>query len=291
MLPTPLSASRKNSLLLFPSVSFGSSSTFGGGRREVSSFSNVQEKTGRGTNRHRSSKVTTTIMSAKKRSKRKKERAAARELEKKTLIKEREEDTGEGEEEEEGGGGDVKDQKIIDSKEVFFQSMELAGSYKQRTKKPLLEGNIPVTEAVRSLYYAPFVCCSHDEEDVFNYSNKAAQNLWELEWDEFVGMPSKKSADETQGEIQDERRKLLDEAKEKGVVYDYNGVRKSKSGKEFRVLDATLWMMVDKDGNTLGQAVKFEKVEYIENGEIYKVGDENGEWIKASDDDDDEKKE
>ena len=90
---------------------------------------------------------------------------------------------------------------------------------------------VPVTEAVKALFYAPFVCCSHDENDTFNYANQAALNLWEFEWDDFIGMPSTKSADGEDEEIQKERRQLLDDALEKGVVYNYNGVRKSKNVK------------------------------------------------------------
>lgn len=49
---------------------------------------------------------------------------------------------------------------------------------------------------VRALFHAPFCCCSHDGSDVFNYGNKAALALWELEWQEFVGMQSLKSVSE-----------------------------------------------------------------------------------------------
>ena len=52
---------------------------------------------------------------------------------------------------------------------------------------------MPVTEAVKALFYAPFVCCSHDETDTFNYANQAALNLWEFEWDDFIGMPARRA--------------------------------------------------------------------------------------------------
>ena len=253
---------------------------------------------GRKEGRRRGSPVVVTNMA--KKDKRKKERAAARKQETKSrpssLSSNKDDD--EDEEEEEDVIGGVQDgkeeanksdsnQRILDNKDVFFQSMTLASTYKQRTDLQLLgDRKVPVTEAVKALFYAPFVCCSHDENDTFDYANQAALNLWEFEWDDFIGMPSTKSADGEDEEIQKERRQLLDDALEKGVVYNYNGVRKSKNGKEFMVKDATLWTLVDRDGDKLGQAVKFSKVEYVASKEVWKVS-EGGEWVKDDGSDDD----
>ena len=254
---------------------------------------------GRKEGRRRGSPVVVTNMA--KKDKRKKERAAARKQETKSrpssLSSNKDDDEDEEEEEEDviGGVRDGKEeanksdsnQRILDNKDVFFKSMTLASTYKQRTDLQLLgDRKVPVTEAVKALFYAPFVCCSHDENDTFNYANQAALNLWEFEWDDFIGMPSTKSADGEDEEIQKERRQLLDDALEKGVVYNYNGVRKSKNGKEFMVKDATLWTLVDRDGDKLGQAVKFSKVEYVASKEVWKVS-EGGEWVKDDGSDDD----
>ena len=240
------------------------------------------------------------VTNAAKKDKRKKERAAARKQETKSRpssLSSSNKDDEEDEEEDDDiiGVQDGKEeannndpnQRILDDKGVFFQSMSLASTYKQRTDLQLLgDRKVPVTEAVKALFYAPFVCCSHDDNDTFNYANKAALNLWEFEWDDFIGMPSTKSADGEDEEIQKERRQLLDDALEKGVVYNYNGVRKSKNGKEFMVKDATLWTLVDRDGDKLGQAVKFSKVEYVASKEVWKVS-EGGEWVKDDGSDDD----
>ena len=256
---------------------------------------------GRKEGRKRGSPVVVTNMA--KKDKRKKERAAARKQETKSrpsssLSSSNFKDDDEDEDEEDDVIGGVQDgkeeanendsnQRILDNKDVFFQSMTLASTYKQRTDLQLLgDKKVPVTEAVKALFYAPFVCCSHDENDTFNYANQAALNLWEFEWDDFIGMPSTKSADGEDEEIQKERRQLLDDALEKGVVYNYNGVRKSKNGKEFMVKDATLWTLVDRDGDKLGQAVKFSKVEYVASKEVWKVS-EGGEWVKDDGSDDD----
>ncbi|CAL6277191.1 unnamed protein product [Bathycoccus prasinos] len=216
-----------------------------------------------------------------KKDKRKKERAAARKQETKSrpssLSSSNKDDDEDEEEEEDDVTGGVRDGKEEanenDSNQRILDNKDATGKYR-------------VTEAVKALFYAPFVCCSHDENDTFNYANQAALNLWEFEWDDFIGMPSTKSADGEDEEIQKERRQLLDDALEKGVVYNYNGVRKSKNGKEFMVKDATLWTLVDRDGDKLGQAVKFSKVEYVASKEVWKVS-EGGEWVKDDGSDDD----
>ena len=167
-----------------------------------------------------------------KKDKRKKERAAARRREMKSrpsLGRENGEDGDDGEEviEEEDASSsrpssatnNDPNQRILENKEVFFQSMTLASTYKQRTDLQLLgDQKVPVTEAVKALFYAPLVCCSHDETDTFNYANQAALNLWEFEWDDFIGMASTKSADSEDEEIQKERRQLQLPTRKKATI-------------------------------------------------------------------------
>ena len=145
---------------------------------------------GRKEGHRRGSPVVVTNMA--KKDKRKKERAAARKQETKSRpssLSSSNKDDDEDEEEEEdniiGGVQDGKEeanendsnQRILDNKDVFFQSMTLASTYKQRTDLQLLgDQKVPVTEAVKALFYAPFVCCSHDENDTFNYANQEALN-------------------------------------------------------------------------------------------------------------------
>ena len=138
-------------------------------------------------------------------------------------------------------------------------------------------------EAASALFNAPFVCASHDAEDTFNYGNKAALALWELDWDGFVGMKSTKSADVEDATTQAERRALLDKAASDGLITNYSGVRMSSTGKKFRVENATVWTMTNGDGVKTGQAVRFEKVVRLNadgsDGDAMVVN-ENGEWVK-----------
>jgi hypothetical protein len=157
--------------------------------------------------------------------------------------------------------------KPYESTSAVMQSLTICGSYKEKTGEKLLDGEILVQEAAERLWKAPFVCASHDASDVFNYGNKAALELWGLSWDDFVGMPSTKSASDEDA-IQSERRELLDKAAASGVIKDYSGVRQASDGRRFRVTGATVWTITDREGNKTGQAVRFDTFAWLgENGE------------------------
>jgi hypothetical protein len=143
-----------------------------------------------------------------------------------------------------------------------MQSLTLCGSYKDKTDEKLLDGTLMVQEAAEALFKAPFVCASHDADDVFNYGNQAALSLWGLSWEEFVGMPSTKSAQDDD-EVQSERRELLDQAAENGVIRNYSGVRQASDGRKFKVDGATVWTITDRDGNKIGQAVRFDTFTWL----------------------------
>ena len=46
-----------------------------------------------------------------------------------------------------------------------------------------------------------------------------------------------------------------------------------------------MWTLVDRDGDKMGQAVKFSKVEFVASKEVYKVA-EGGQWVKDDGNDD-----
>jgi len=110
--------------------------------------------------------------------------------------------------------------------------------------------------AARRLYYAPFVLLSHgtEEDPIINYANEAAQQLFEMNWSDFVRLPSRLSAEDV---LQDERNQLLQRVTEHGFIDDYSGVRISSSGKHFLIDYATVWNLQDGDGRYSGQAAMF----------------------------------
>lgn len=130
----------------------------------------------------------------------------------------------------------------------------LASSYRQVVGEPLREGGIADGDTARWLYEdAPFCLLAHDaqEDPGFVYANMTAQRCFEYPWDEFVGMPSRLSAEAPERE---DRQKFLDAVGRQGFVSDYRGIRIAKSGRRFLIERATVWNVVDHDGTRQGQA-------------------------------------
>uniref|UniRef100_A0A7S3NP52 MEKHLA domain-containing protein n=1 Tax=Aureoumbra lagunensis TaxID=44058 RepID=A0A7S3NP52_9STRA len=109
------------------------------------------------------------------------------------------------------------------------------------------------------------VCVSHDTTEsgpIFNYATRAALDLWEMDWDEFVSTPSRQSAQE---DAREERARLLDTVSRQGYIDNYSGIRISKSGRRFKISNVLVWNVDDTQGNRLGQAALFDRfqVKYL----------------------------
>ncbi len=74
----------------------------------------------------------------------------------------------------------------------------------------------------------------------FCYANKAALALFESSWDEFVGMESRRTA-EDEAEVQRERDAYLSEAMAEGHVEGLEVWRISQKGTRFLLKDVVLW--------------------------------------------------
>jgi hypothetical protein len=134
----------------------------------------------------------------------------------------------------------------------------LLTSHLTLTGQPLLQRLPNETDAALAarLYAAPFVVLAHGTEPdpLFNYANLAAQQLFERDWHEFIGLPSRLSAE---APVRSERERLLARVTTHGFIDDYSGTRISKSGYRFRILRATVWNVSDTAGTRLGQAAAF----------------------------------
>jgi MEKHLA domain len=62
---------------------------------------------------------------------------------------------------------------------------------------------------------------------------------------------------------QGERDRLLAEAKAKGYISDYQGVRISRSGQRFRIESVILWDVLTEKGENGGQAAMFGRWEMV----------------------------
>lgn len=132
----------------------------------------------------------------------------------------------------------------------------LLDSYRALLKRDLMD-SCPMNVG-RSLYEAPMVVLAHDAvaDPVFFYGNLAAQRLFELSWDELVLLPSRFSAEPV---ARDERQRLLDLVASQGFIDDYSGVRIARSGRRFLIQHATVWNLLGKEGQRLGQAAAFDR--------------------------------
>ncbi|MEM7191967.1 MAG: MEKHLA domain-containing protein [Pseudomonadota bacterium] len=91
-------------------------------------------------------------------------------------------------------------------------------------------------------------------DPLFIYANKAAQHLFEYDWNEIVGMPSKLSAEAPK---RAERQRLLEQVEQDGYATSYTGVRISKSGRRFYIKEGTLWQLRDASSTLHGVAATF----------------------------------
>lgn len=113
-------------------------------------------------------------------------------------------------------------------------------------------------DAITTLFDAPCVVLSalgpFGSDHLFNYANRTALQLFESSWDELIGLPSSASAEPVH---RDERRLLLDEVGRHGFITNYSGIRISRTGRRFRIENATVFNLLDDTGHHLGQAAIF----------------------------------
>ncbi|NQZ60177.1 MAG: MEKHLA domain-containing protein, partial [Lentisphaeraceae bacterium] len=108
------------------------------------------------------------------------------------------------------------------------------------------------------------IILAHDgaEDPHFIYVNKAAQKLWELPLEEFIGLASHFSVEPDRRE---ERQRMLDAAALNGYYSNYKGIRISNSGRRFYIENVILWNLLDAEGRKCGQAAMFNNWTYLED--------------------------
>jgi hypothetical protein len=106
------------------------------------------------------------------------------------------------------------------------------------------------------LFQAPFVVVAHgvQADPIFNYANRRALELWEMELTTLLATPSRMTAEPVHRQ---ERERLLERTARQGFVDDYQGIRISASGRRFRIERAIVWNVLDVTGRKIGQAATF----------------------------------
>jgi len=134
----------------------------------------------------------------------------------------------------------------------------LLNSYHHWIGRELLERVGEPDFQAQVLFEAPFIVVSHGREDdpILNYGNQMALDLWEMTWDRLVHTPSRLTAEPVN---RAEREWMLEQARRRGYLDTYRGVRISATGRRFLVEDALIWNVVDHQGQGVGQAATFSR--------------------------------
>lgn len=142
------------------------------------------------------------------------------------------------------------------------QAILVTRSYRHWIGRDLLPGLTGADVLARELFTAPFVLAGHGTEidPILNYGNQAALTLWEMSWDQFTGTPSRLTAEPV---AREERARLLGEVTRNGYIANYSGIRISRSGRRFRIVQATVWNLRDDAGRPAGQAAMFDRWEFL----------------------------
>ncbi len=126
------------------------------------------------------------------------------------------------------------------------------------TGRQLIAGDLSPAETARQLFHAPFVVLAHNTEvdPVLTYANQTAMQLFAMNWEQVVITPSRYTAETPE---RDHRQQLLETVNRQGFIENYSGVRVSRDGRRFRISDATVWNLTDKNGIYCGQAASFDR--------------------------------
>ncbi|MCW5556943.1 MAG: MEKHLA domain-containing protein [Verrucomicrobiae bacterium] len=146
---------------------------------------------------------------------------------------------------------------------VIERAVAIHRSHQTWTGRDLLpEAGAPPPDLAAALFQAPFVLIAHGTEadPVLNYGNRAALDLWEMNWETLVQTPSRLTAEPM---ARDERARLLAEVTRNGFIAHYAGIRISSTGRRFRIAGATVWNIQDASGHPAGQAAAFDRWEFL----------------------------
>lgn len=138
----------------------------------------------------------------------------------------------------------------------------LCKSYERYTGQSLLPRNLTTSELIEDLFTAPFALVSHgtEEDPIFNFGNQTALTLFELTWEDFTRLPSRQSAEPMN---QRDRQQLLDLVTKQGYIDNYSGIRITSTGKRFMITAATVWNLIDDQGQYHGQAAIFDMWSFL----------------------------
>lgn len=143
-------------------------------------------------------------------------------------------------------------------------SQILLDSYARLVGEELLSRDGDKEAQAARLFNAPFVVVSHgtQADPLLNYANQTALDLWKVDVHTLLTMPSRTTAEPMH---RDERARLLERTTRDGFVDDYRGIRISSTGQRFLIERATVWNLLDKDDQHVGQAATFSEWKFLDD--------------------------
>lgn len=137
-------------------------------------------------------------------------------------------------------------------------TQQLLDSYRQWIGCELVERTAEPEREARALFESAMVVVSHgtQADPLLNYGNQTALDLWEMSWEQLVRTPSRLTAEPLNRR---ERDRMLEEARARGYITTYQGIRISRTGRRFLVENALIWNVMDSCSQPIGQAATFAR--------------------------------
>src|SRR5690606_18258798 len=143
------------------------------------------------------------------------------------------------------------------------RARRLLNSYKQWPGKELIpvDSKLPLLEQLEES--AVVILSPGTEPDpVLKYGNANALSLWEMSKEQFTKTPSRLTAEPMERE---QRAEFFRNVTSNGYADNYTGIRISATGRRFYIKAATVWNVLDEQGQYCGQAAAFRTIERIES--------------------------
>jgi hypothetical protein len=114
----------------------------------------------------------------------------------------------------------------------------------------------------QQVFEADFYILSQDNtaDPILTYGNKRVLDLWEVSWAELTSMHSRTTAKPVDRQA---RAAMMERVKIHNYLDKYNGIRVSKTGAEFKILDGTIWNMFTDSVDFYGQAAWFKSIDRV----------------------------
>ncbi|MEA5508255.1 MEKHLA domain-containing protein [Crocosphaera sp. UHCC 0190] len=152
-------------------------------------------------------------------------------------------------------------EKVIQRTQLILSSFQHWLGHSLWKEKGLPEIQTSPQDIAQQLFEVPFAVASHGTEidPIFNYGNQKALEIWELTWEEFTQIPSRKTAELVE---QAERDHLLAETTKKGFCY-FSGIRITSTGKRFKINNGIVWNVINEQQNYQGQAAVYSDFYFL----------------------------